>query len=135
MEHKQKKFIKVTYYTEPYVEVYEIDSDSRGINIDKLCEEQRNYQTFNQNEFKQHGQFREILVDNTWGWNDYIDPRDKFTYEKYRVEPVEDEQSFWERVSLDKGYYPDYILSIDSKSGDLYYDHHRESPMTPYSDQ
>ena len=129
MEHKQKKLIKVVYYTDPCERVYEVDEN---INVDKLCEEERNYQTFNQIEFQHHGQFREILVDNTWGWNDSVDSDSQFTYENYRVEQVEDEQSFWERVSLDKGYYPDYILSIDSKSGDLYYDHHRESPMTPY---
>ena len=58
MENKQKKFIKVTYYTEPYVEVYEIDSDSTGIHLDKLCEEQRNYETFTKGEFKHHIQFR-----------------------------------------------------------------------------
>ena len=121
MEHKQKKFIKVTYYTDPCERVYEVDEN---INVDKLCEEERNYQTFNQIEFQHHGQFREILVDNTWGWNDSVDSDSQFTYENYRVEQVEDEQ-----VELED---PEYILSMDSKSGDLYYDHHRESPMTPY---
>ena len=75
--------------------------------------------SFNQIEFQHHGQFREILVDNTWGWNDSVDSDSQFTYENYRVEQVELED-------------PEYILSMDSKSGDLYYDHHRESPMTPY---
>jgi hypothetical protein len=121
MEHKQKKLIKVVYYTDPCERVYEVDEN---INVDKLCEEERNYQTFNQIEFQHHGQFREILVDNTWGWNDSVDSDSQFTYENYRVEQVEDEQ-----VELED---PEYILSIDSKSGDLYYDHHRESPMTPY---
>ena len=121
MEHKQKKFIKVTYYTDPCERVYEVDEN---INVDKLCEEERNYQTFNQIEFQHHGQFREILVDNTWGWNDSVDSDSQFTYENYRVEQVEVEQ-----VELED---PEYILSMDSKSGDLYYDHHRESPMTPY---
>ena len=121
MEHKKKKFIKVTYYTDPCERVYEVDEN---INVDKLCEEERNYQTFNQIEFQHHGQFREILVDNTWGWNDSVDSDSQFTYENYRVEQVEDEQ-----VELED---PEYILSMDSKSGDLYYDHHRESPMTPY---
>ena len=124
MKNKKKKLVKVIYYTDPCEIVYEVDEN---INVDKLCEEERNYQTFNQIEFQHHGQFREILVDNTWGWNDSVDSDSQFTYENYRVEPVEDEQSFWERVSLDKGYYPDYILSIDSKSGDLYYDHHDDS--------
>ena len=114
MEHKQKKFIKVTYYTEPYVEVYEIDSDSTGIHLDKLCEEQRNYETFTQGEFKHHIQFREILVDNTWGWNDYVDGDSQFSYENYRVEQID-----WDDD-------PKYILSKDSKSGDLYSDRHPE---------
>ena len=114
MEHKQKKFIKVTYYTEPYVEVYEIDSDSTGIHLDKLCEEQRNYETFTQGEFKHHIQFREILVSNTWGWNDYVDEEGQFTYENYRVEQIE-----WDDD-------PKYILSRDSKSNDLNYDRHPE---------
>ena len=116
MEHKQKKFIKVTYYTDPCERVYEVDEN---INVDKLCEEERNYQTFNQIEFQHHGQFREILVDNTWGWNDSVDSDSQFTYENYRVEQVEDEQ-----VELED---PEYILSMDSKSGDLYYDHHDDS--------
>jgi len=132
MKNKKKKLVKVIYYTDPCEIVYEVDEN---VNVEKLCEENRNPQTMSEREFQHHGQFREILVDNTWGWNDSVDSDSQFTYENYRVEPVEDEQSFWERVSLDKGYYPDYILSIDSKSGDLYYDHHRESPMTPYSDQ
>ena len=116
MEHKQKKFIKVTYYTDPCERVYEVDEN---INVDKLCEEERNYQTFNQIEFQHHGQFREILVDNTWGWNDSVDSDSQFTYENYRVEQVEVEQ-----VELED---PEYILSMDSKSGDLYYDHHDDS--------
>tara|TARA_B100001179_G_scaffold131494_1_gene94339 strand:+ start:2849 stop:3235 length:387 start_codon:yes stop_codon:yes gene_type:complete len=108
MEQKQKKFIKVTYYNEPYVEVYELGSDLTGINIDKLCEEQRNYETFNQIEFKHHGQFREILIDNTWGWNDYVDPKDQFKYENYRVEQID-----WDNVPYDD---PKYILSMDKDS-------------------
>ena len=116
MEHKQKKFIKVTYYTDPCERVYEVDEN---INVDKLCEEERNYQTFNQIEFQHHGQFREILVDNTWGWNDSVDSDSQFTYENYRVEQVEDEQ-----VELED---PEYILSMDSESGDLIYDYPPES--------
>ena len=116
MEHKQKKFIKVTYYTDPCERVYEVDEN---INVDKLCEENRNPQTMSEREFQHHGQFREILVDNTWGWNDSVDSDSQFTYENYRVEQVEDEQ-----VELED---PEYILSMDSKSGDLYYDHHDDS--------
>ena len=85
MEHKQKKFIKVTYYTDPCERVYEVDEN---INVDKLCEEERNYQTFNQIEFQHHGQFREILVDNTWGWNDSVDSDSQFTYEFFCVEHI-----------------------------------------------
>jgi len=115
MEHKKKKLVKVIYYTDPCEVIYEVDSNTK-INIDKLCEKQRNYQTFSQREFQHHYQFREILIDNTWGWNDYVDPDPQFTYENFRVEQVEDEQ-----VELED---PEYILSIDSESGDLYYDRH-----------
>ena len=121
MKNKKKKLVKVIYYTDPYEIVYEVDEN---VNVEKLCEENRNPQTMSEREFQHHGQFREILVDNTWGWNDSVDSDSQFTYENYRVEQVEDEQ-----VELED---PEYILSMDSKSGDLYYDHHRESPMTPY---
>ena len=121
MKNKKKKLVKVIYYTDPCEIVYEVDEN---VNVEKLCEENRNPQTMSEREFQHHGQFREILVDNTWGWNDSVDSDSQFTYENYRVEQVEDEQ-----VELED---PEYILSMDSKSGDLYYDHHRESPMTPY---
>ena len=67
-----------------------------------------------------------------FGFNIHYHKEDETTD---NIDDLEEDIPFpenWERVSLDKGYYPDYILSIDSKSGDLYYDHHRESPMTPY---
>tara|TARA_B110000196_G_C20828223_1_gene512498 strand:- start:14 stop:388 length:375 start_codon:yes stop_codon:yes gene_type:complete len=116
MKNKKKKLVKVIYYTDPYEIVYEVDEN---VNVEKLCEENRNPQTMSEREFQHHGQFREILVDNTWGWNDSVDSDSQFTYENYRVEQVEDEQ-----VELED---PEYILSMDSKSGDLYYDHHDDS--------
>ena len=111
MEHKQKKFIKGTYYTDPCEIVYEVDEN---VNVEKLCQENRNQQTMSEREFQHHGQFREILVDNTWGWNDYVDEEGQFTYENYRVEQIE-----WDDD-------PKYILSSDSKSNDLNYDRHPE---------
>jgi predicted nucleotide-binding protein (sugar kinase/HSP70/actin superfamily) len=108
----KKKFIKVIYYTEPYEEVYEIDSN-KNINVEKICEEQRNSQIMSKREFQHHDQFREILIDNTWGWNDSVDSDSQFTYENYRVEQVGDE------------YTPDRILSMDS-DGDLIDDYHPE---------
>ena len=116
MKNKKKKLVKVIYYTDPCEIVYEVDEN---VNVEKLCEENRNPQTMSEREFQHHGQFREILVDNTWGWNDSVDSDSQFTYENYRVEQVEDEQ-----VELED---PEYILSMDSKSGDLYYDHHDDS--------
>ena len=116
MKNKKKKLVKVIYYTDPYEIVYEVDEN---VNVEKLCEENRNPQTMSEREFQHHGQFREILVDNTWGWNDSVDSDSQFTYENYRVEPVEDEQ-----VELED---PEYILSMDSESGDLIYDYPPES--------
>ena len=116
MKNKKKKLVKVIYYTDPCEIVYEVDEN---VNVEKLCEENRNPQTMSEREFQHHGQFREILVDNTWGWNDSVDSDSQFTYENYRVEPVEDEQ-----VELED---PEYILSMDSESGDLIYDYPPES--------
>ena len=115
MKNKKKKLVKVIYYTDPCEIVYEVDEN---VNVEKLCEENRNPQTMSEREFQHHGQFREILVDNTWGWNDSVDSDSQFTYENYRVEQVEDEQ-----VELED---PEYILSMDSK-GDLFYDYPPES--------
>ena len=111
MKNKNKKLIKVIYYTDPYEVLYEVDSN-KNINVEKLCEEKGNPQTMSKSEFQHHNQFREILIDNTWGWNDSVDSDSQFTYENYRVEPVED---------------PEYILSMDSESGDLIYDYPPES--------
>ena len=110
MKQNNKKLIKVIYYTDPYEVLYEVDSN-KNINVEKLCEEKGNPQTMSKSEFQHHNQFREILIDNTWGWNDSVDSDSQFTYENYRVEPVEDEQ-----VELED---PEYILSMDSESGDL----------------
>ena len=111
MKNKKKKLVKVIYYTDPYEIVYEVDEN---VNVEKLCEENRNPQTMSEREFQHHGQFREILIDNTWGWNDSVDSDSQFTYENYRVEQIE-----WDDD-------PKYILSRDSKSNDLNYDRHPE---------
>jgi len=111
MKNKKKKLVKVIYYTDPCEIVYEVDEN---VNVEKLCEENRNPQTMSEREFQHHGQFREILVDNTWGWNDSVDSDSQFTYENYRVEQID-----WDDD-------PKYILSKDSKSGDLYSDRHPE---------